>query len=107
MGEGGGGTTQSTLLCSEAAFATLAIPDERSWRCVPAGDRVLQPADDLRGALRMLAVQSPTTQDALDGLGHIQPGAAQGCVERHHPVSEEPLHDRPTQVTGQIVPDEN
>ena len=98
---------ETTLFGTDSTLPSFAVPDERSWVGVPASDRVLQPGDQLRHALRMLAIQGSPADDALDGLRHVQPRAAQRCVQRHHPVSEQPGDDRGTQVSGQIVPDQN
>jgi hypothetical protein len=54
----------------------------------------------------MVALERTTDEDALDGLGHVQPGAAERRVERHDAVVEQPADDRPTQVAGQVVPDQ-
>ncbi len=82
-------------------------PNQGSWSCIPAGHRVLQPGDNLCGGLRMLTIQCPSTQDALDGLGHVQPRSAEGCVKRHDPMREQPDDHRHTQMTSQVVPDQN
>ena len=87
-----GGAAESAMFCTDPALPSFAVPDERSWSRIATSDGVLQPGDDFRRGLRLLAIQCPATDDALDRLGHVQPGAAQWCVQRHHPVREQP-HD--------------
>ena len=96
-----------TLFRSEATLPSLAVPHERSGVGVPASHRVLQPGDQLRHTLWMLPIQRSPADDALDGLRHIQPRAAERCVQRHHSVSEQPGDYRGTQVSSQVVPDQN
>src|SRR3954469_24769171 len=64
----------------------LAVPDERRGLPVPAPRRLLEPGADLGRAPRLLPVERPALEDALDRLGHVQPAAAQGRVERHDAV---------------------
>src|SRR3954452_10567543 len=106
MGEGGRGATQAPLSGALAALEALAVPDERGGVGVPARDRVVEPGDQVVLGLGMLAVEGAADDDPLDGLGHVQPGAADRGVERHDPVLEEPAEDGPTQVAGQVVPDQ-
>ena len=54
----------------------------------------------------MVSLQCSPNEDALDRLGHVQPGAAERGVERHDAVVEQPADDRPTQVAGQVVPEQ-
>src|SRR5215217_4176144 len=82
------------------------MPDERGWGGIPAGDGVVEPGDQVVLGLRMLAVEGAADDDPLDRLSEIQPGAAERGVERHDAVPEQPADDRPAQVAGQIVPDQ-
>ncbi len=59
-----------------AALPTVAAPDERGWGRVPAPDGGGQPVHDLLGSFGVVAIQGAPDEDALDGLGHVQPGAA-------------------------------
>src|SRR6476659_2745744 len=70
----------------------LAVPDERRGLPVPAPRRLLEPGADLGRAPRLLPVERPALEDALDRLGHVQPAAAQGRVERHDAVPAQPQH---------------
>src|SRR3982751_1158255 len=85
-------------------LATLAIPQEGRGLPVPGLRRLLEPGADLRRALRMLAVERAPLEDALDGLGHVQPAAAERGVERHDAVLAEPDHHLGILVAGEVVP---
>lgn len=54
----------------------------------------------------MVAFEGTADEDALDRFGHVQPGAAERGVQWHDAVLEQPADDRPTQMAGQVVPDE-
>ena len=54
----------------------------------------------------MLPIECAADDDPLDRLGEIQPGAADRGIERHDAVLEEPADNRPTQMPGQVVPDQ-
>src|ERR671928_180326 len=71
------------LLPSLAAFA---VPEEGRGLPVPGLRRLLEPGADLRWVLRVLAVERAPLEDALDGLGHVQPAATERRVERHDAV---------------------
>ena len=73
---------------------------------VPRLGGLLEPSADLCRALRMLAIERAPLQDALDGLGHVQPAAAERRVERHDPVLAKPDHHLGRLVPGEVVPDE-
>lgn len=73
---------------------------------VPRLGGLLEPGADLCRALRMLAIERAPLQDALDGLGHVQPAAAERRVERHDPVLAKPDHHLGRLVSGKVVPDE-
>src|SRR5947207_12916978 len=88
LSQRGGGASEPPLAGADTALAPLAIPDEGGRGGVPARHRVLQPADQFRRALRVLPRQGPADHDPLQGLRHIQPGAAQRRVQRHDPVLE-------------------
>jgi len=89
-----------------ATFVALAVPDEGGRVGIPAGDGVVEPGDQVVLGLGMVSLQCSPHEDALDRLGHVQPGTAERGVERHDAVVEQPANDRPTQVAGQVVPDE-
>src|SRR5438876_7536284 len=90
IGLGRWGAAEVTLAGPPAAFVALAVPDERGWRGVPAHDGVVEPGDQVVLGLRLMPVERPTDEDPLDGLGHIQPGAAERGVQRQDPVPEQP-----------------
>src|SRR5215210_402963 len=106
MSEGGRGATQAPLSGALASLEAFAVPDERSGVGVPARDRVVEPGDQVVLGLGLLSVEGAADDDPLDGLGQVQPGAAQRGVEWHDAVLEQPADDGPTQVAGQVVPDQ-
>jgi hypothetical protein len=106
MSEGGRGAPQASLSGALASLEARAVPNERSGGGVPAGDGVVEPGDQVVLGLRLLSVEGAADDDPLDGLGHVQPGAADRRVERHHAVVEQPADDRPAQVAGQVIPDQ-
>ena len=65
---------------------------------------LLEPGADLGGALRVLPVEGATLEDALDGLGHVEPTAAERGVERHDAVPAQPEHHLGALVPGEVVP---
>jgi hypothetical protein len=58
----------------------FAAPLEGSGVPVPSVSDGFQPGDDLARLGRMLSRQPAPYEDALYGLGHIQPGTTQGSV---------------------------
>ncbi len=82
----------------------LAVPHEGCRLPVPSLGRRLEPGADLGRAWRLLAVERPALEEALDRLGHGQPAAGQGRVERHDAVPAQPEHHRRRLVTGELVP---
>ncbi len=65
---------------------------------------LLEPDADLGRVLWVLAVERAPFEDALDGLGHVQPAAAERRVERHDAVLAEPDHHLGGFVSGEVVP---
>jgi len=51
----------------------------------------------------MLPSQGSAHDDALHRLGHVEPRAAHGRVERHHPMIKEPEHQVIRQMPRQII----
>ena len=91
---------------SFAAGLALAAPDERRRRGIPAVGGVLQVRDDFGHGLGVLAVQGAVLEDALHGLGHVQPRAAQRREQRHDPMGKEPQDQLTGSVADQVVEDE-
>lgn len=106
MSLGGNGAAQVTVSGALAAFVALAVPDEGGRVGVPARDGVVEPGDELILGLGMLAIEGSADDDPLDRLGEVQPGAADRGVQRHDAVVEQPADDGPTQMPGQVVPDQ-
>src|SRR5688572_7595866 len=77
---------------SSPPLPAFAVPDKRDRLLIPAPRRLLKPAPDLLGAVRMLSVERAALEHALDRLRHIEPTAAHGCVERHDAMFAQPQH---------------
>src|SRR4051794_34180720 len=60
----------------------LAVPDEGRGLPVPVAGRLLEPGADLGRAPRLLPLERPALEDALDRFGHVQPAAAHLYYER-------------------------
>ena len=87
-----------------SAAPPLAMPSERRGMPIPTVRSLLEPHADLVRGLRMLAAERAALENALDGFRHVQPAAAQGCVERHDPVPAQPHDQGQRLVAGQVVP---
>src|SRR3954471_21248560 len=88
------------------SLPAFAVPEEGRGLPVPGLRRLLEPGADLRRVLRVLAVERAPLEDALDGLGHVQPAATERRVERHDAVLAEPDHHLGSLVASEVVPDE-
>ena len=84
----------------------LAVPEKWRGLVIPGLCGLLEPGADLLRALRVLAVERASLEDALDGFGHVQSAAAKRCGERHDPVPAEPDYHLGGLVTGEVVPHE-
>lgn len=87
-----------------SSLPAFAVPDKRRRLCIPASRRLLEPAADLHRAVRMLPGERAAFEDALDRLGHVEPTAAHGRVQRHDPVRTQPQHQLGRLMAGEIVP---
>src|ERR1043165_5207928 len=92
----------TALVGSLAAEVTPSAPLEGRRIRVPGTCRGLQPLDYFRRVRRRLAGQCAPGEDALDGLGHVQPGPTQWGVQRHDAVFEQPDDELGRQVPSQI-----
>ena len=101
----GTGTAQgkAALTRALATGGAFAAPDKGRGLAVPAPGGRFEPANDLRRCLWVLTGQGPSLQDALDGLGHIQPGATQGRIQGQDAMLEQPKDQRRGLMTLQIV----
>jgi len=84
----------------------MPISDTSSeWRrvCVPGASCGLQPLDQLRRVGRRLSSQCTASHDALDGLGHVEPGTAEGRVQRHDAMVEQPHHEACGKMAGEVI----
>lgn len=102
----GAGDGMVALAAAGAPEGPLAAPDEGGGCRVPAVGRFLQPLHHLLGSGGMLAGQSAVHQHPLDGLRHVQPGAAQRRVQRHDAVRHQPQHEGGRLVATEVVQDE-
>jgi len=102
------GATQSvaSLTTSLAAGSAFAAPFKGSWVEIPTLCDAFQKGDDLLGSFWGLSCQTPAYQNALHGFGHVQPGAANWCVQRHDPMFDQPAYKAWCMVTTQIIPNE-
>ena len=107
MCRGGRWAAPATLARTLSALVALVVPGERGRVGIPAGDGVVEPAAELIPGLWMVAREGAANDAPLDRLGEVQPGAAERGVERHDAVLEEPADDGPTQMPGQVVPDQD
>ena len=101
-----GGAANGVRISSALApsLPTVAVPDKRRWVLVPGARGLFEPSADFGRGLWMLPRQGPALEDALDGLRHIQPAAAERGVERHHAVPAQPHHHVRTLMAGEVVP---
>src|SRR5215211_2903552 len=74
------------------SLPALAVPEEGRGLPVPGLRGLLEPGADLGRAPRVLAVERAPLEDALDGLDHVQPAAAERRVEWHDAVPAQPGH---------------
>src|SRR4051812_1939649 len=91
----GAGAAEGMAVSLAAALApelALAAPLEGGGVGVPAARRRFEPVDDVVRGGRCLPVECATDEDALDRLGHVEPGATQGGVQRHDAVLDQPQH---------------
>src|SRR3954471_20413415 len=89
----GAGAAEGMAVPLAAACApelALAGPLEGGGVGVPAARRRLEPVDDVVRGGRVLAGERATDEDALDGFGHVEPGAAERGVQRHDAVLDQP-----------------
>src|SRR5215217_2577232 len=84
---GAGATEGVTVALSapRAAEVALAGPDEGRRVGVPAAGGRFEPVPDLAWGGRRLPIEGAADADALDGLGHVQPGAAQVVQDQEQP----------------------
>src|SRR5918995_7535033 len=88
------------LAAALASELALAAPLEGGGVGVPAPCGRLEPVDDIVRGTGGLAGERAADEDALDRLGHVQPGAAERRVERHDAVGDQPQHQARGLVAG-------
>src|SRR3954451_2996432 len=89
---------------SASPLPAFAVPHKRRRLRIPGARRLLKPGPDLVWAMRMLSVERPALEHALDALGHIEPGRAHGLVEQHESVRGQPQHQAGCLVVTESVP---
>src|SRR3954451_12018621 len=92
----GTGAAEGVVVALAAALPSelaLAGPDEGGGVGVPAARGRFEPVDDVVRGGGGLPGQCTADEDALDRLGHVQPGAADRRVERHDAVLNQPEHE--------------
>src|SRR3954464_2235275 len=89
---------------SSPPLPAFAVPHKRGWLLIPGPRGLLKPAPDLVWAVRVLSVERPALEHALDRLRHVEPAAAHWRVEGHDPMRAQPQHQVGRLVAGQIVP---
>ncbi len=102
----GTGAAECVVMTSTAPLASelaLATPDERCRIGVPAARGLFEPAHDVFWRVRRLPFERTADEDALDGLGHVQPGATERRVEGHDAMFDQPEDERGGLVAAQIV----
>src|SRR3954451_5805446 len=105
----GTGPAEGLAVPLTAAFASelpFAAPLEGSGVGVPAARGGFEPVNDVVRGAGVLAGEGATDEDALDRLGHVQPGAAERGVERHDAVLDQPEDQARGLVAAQVVEDE-
>ena len=85
---------------------TLAVPEEGCGMAVLRRGGLLEPGTDLGRVLWVLAVNGAPLEDTLNGLGHVEPAAAERGVERHDAVLAEPDYHLGCLMAGKVVPDQ-
>src|SRR5215203_6054008 len=88
------------LAAGSPPLPAFAGPHKRGWLLIPGPRGLLKPAPDLVWAVRMLSVQRPPLEHALNRLRHIEPAAAHGRVERHGALRAQPQHQVGCLVAG-------
>src|SRR5919202_2771026 len=104
----GSGTSKwmETAVGPLAARLALATPFKWGRVRIPGASGGFQPVDHVLRRRGLLAIERTMHQDALDGLGHVQPRPAQRRVQAHHAVVEQPHHETGGVVAGQVVHDQ-
>ena len=108
VGDGAGAALRMAPLAgAPASLLAFATPHEGSRLHIPAPNGGGQPGQHLRHALRELPVERAPGDDALNGLGHVQPRAPQRGIEKENASLPAPLHERGGLMTSQVVPDQD
>src|SRR3954452_5887807 len=77
---------------SSPPLPAFAVPHKRGWLLIPVPRGLLKPGPDLVWAMRMLSVERPPLEHALDRLRHVEPAAAHGRSKRHDALRAQPQH---------------
>src|SRR4051794_28686394 len=90
-----------------AAAPAFAAPGKRCWSSVPGAETSFDGNLEFVHCQVVHPVIHASVQYPKERLRHVQPRSAEWRVQRHDYVSEQPGYDRGTQVSGQIVPDQD
>src|SRR5690348_11299320 len=84
----------------------LAAPDERRRMPIPALDRVVEPLFEHLDVGRVLSVERSPLNNALNRLGHVEPGASVRRPEQKDAMFSAPLHESVALMPCEIVQNE-
>ena len=101
-----GSEYMTALATALTTSCTSAAPFKGRGFTVPSTCGRFEGIDNLLCRLWVLTVERPADQDALNGLGHVEPGTTQWRVERHDPVVNKPAYHVRAAVPHEIVPDQ-
>jgi len=73
---------------------------------VPASNCVTKPIFEDLDIIDVMTRQRPPLDDALDRLGHVEPGASIGRGKQENAMLSTPLGQAGTLMPGQVVPDQ-
>ena len=86
-----------------ATGMAFAAPDERGPIPIPALDCLGEPPLERLNVSRVLTGKRTPLDDALQRLGHVEPGTGGGRPEQEDAVLSTPLHQTVALMSRQIV----
>ncbi len=93
----------SLCLSPLTAGSSLASPDKGCRVLIPSSCCGFQPLNELCWIGGRLTCERAADEDALNGLGHVQPTACNRRIERHDALCHQPVHQFRGLVSTQIV----
>src|SRR5258708_38905657 len=88
------------------AGVAFASPDEGRGMSVPAFNRVTEPIFEDLHIVDVMTRQRPSLDNALDRLGHVEPGACVRRGKQQDPMFSTPLRHARALVPSEILPDQ-